>query len=63
MSARRGGGGARVAPLDNKKKMFKNNLPKNFNLQKAPIVCYARNFYHKRPPCYALHFHLKRPPY
>ena len=26
----------------------------NFNLQKAPIVCYARKFPHKMPPCYAL---------
>ena len=57
-------GGARGSgrsPLENskkkkKKKRFekKNVQTKFFNLQKAPIVCYAKNFPHKRPPCYAL---------
>ena len=37
-----------------KKKKKKNVQTKFFNLQKAPIVCYAKNFPHKRPPCYAL---------
>ena len=27
---------------------------RNFNLQKASIVCYAKKFLHKRPPCYVL---------
>ena len=27
---------------------------RNFNLQKAPIVCYGKKFPHKRPPCYVL---------
>ena len=37
-----------------KKGLKEKNVKKNFNLQKAPIVCYARKFLHKRPPCYAL---------
>ena len=51
--------------LKKKKKKFekKNVQTKFFNLQKAPIVCYAKKFPHKRPPCYALNFCLKRPPY
>ena len=41
MSARRGGGGQESPPWIIKKKV-KNSLQKYFNLQKAPIVCYAR---------------------
>ena len=37
-----------------KKKGLKKMYKQNFNLQKAPIVCYARKFPHKRPPCYTL---------
>ena len=52
-------GGARGSgrsPLENQKKKFerKKMYKQNFNLQKAPIVCYARKFPHKRLPCYAL---------
>ena len=61
MGARRGEQGGAVAPpwkiLKKKKKkkgLKKNVQTKFFNLQKAPIVCYAKNFPHKRPPCYAL---------
>ena len=66
MGTRRGGGKSRPSPhpLENPTPPPKKRLKikKNFNLQKAPIVCYARKFYHKRPPCCVLNFHLKRPP-
>ena len=48
MGARKGGG--RRSPLENKKKVWKKKMDKqNFNLQKAPIACYAWKFPHKRP--------------
>ena len=52
----------RRPPWKIKKKKFEKYVEKNFNLQKAPIVCYARKFHHKRPLCYALNLYLKRPP-
>ena len=60
MGARRGEQGGAVAPpwkikKKKKKKIEKKNVQtKFFNLQKAPIVCYAKKFPHKKPPCYAL---------
>ena len=59
MGARRGEQGGAVAPpwkTKKKKKKFekKNVQTKFFNLQKAPIVCYAKKFPHKWPPCYVL---------
>ena len=55
MGARRGEQGGAVAPPWGEKKSFKKNVQtKFFNLQKAPIVCYAKKFPHKWPPCYAL---------
>ena len=59
-----GGGKRRPSPLlENLKRVEKKSkCTKNFNLQKAPIVCYARKFHHKRPPCYALKFYSKRSP-
>ena len=60
MGARRGEqGGAVAPPWKIKKKKKKKSLKKNvqtkfFNLQKAPIVCYAKKFPHKWPPCYVL---------
>ena len=63
MGARRGGGGKRrpSPPPGKSKKKGEKNVEKKFNLQKAPIVCYARKFHHKRPLCYALNLYLKRP--
>ena len=63
MGARRGGASVgRRPPLENqKKKKGEKNVEKKFNLQKAPIVCYARKFHHKRPLCYALNLYLKGP--
>ena len=49
-------------PHVHEKKKFEKNVEKNFNLQKVPIVCYARTFHHKRPLCYALNLYLKRTP-
>ena len=41
--------------IKKKKKSLKKNVQtKFFNLQKAPIVCYAKKFPPKWPPCYAL---------
>ena len=52
----RGSGRSPLENLKKKKKKFekKNVQTKFFNLQKAPIVCYAKNFPHKWPPCYVL---------
>ena len=50
-----GSKGERSLPPGKKKKSLKKNVQtKFFNLQKAPIVCYAKKFPHKWPPCYAL---------
>ena len=61
-----GGGGGKSRPSPPPEKKGLKKCTQKFltckTQQKAPIVCYARNFYHKRPPCYALNFHLKRPP-
>ena len=51
---RAGGGGASVGrrpPWKIFKKKVKKNVENNFNLQKVPIVCYARKFHHNLTLC------------
>ena len=54
MGARRGERSLPPGKFLKKKSLKEKMYKRSFNLQKAPIVCYAKKFPHKRPPCYVL---------